>query len=103
MFLFCLAHLSALANPSTFYLRHTFFCTAASSVAMKDKEVVQIVRTVMDKYEIRQTQLAREVGLTQGRVSQMLTHKVRIADKIKINLVNWATNRRAGKRSGAVK
>ena len=66
---------------------------------MSDAKVVEVVRNVMDRYEIRQIQLAREVGLTQGRVSQMLTGKVRISDKVKVDLITWATNRRVGKRS----
>ena len=76
-----------------------------SSIAMSDAEIVDAVREVMNRYEIRQIELAREIGLTQGRVSQILTGKVRIPNKTKLDLFTWTTNRRVGKRpstSGAV-
>ena len=73
-----------------------------SSIAMSDAEIVDAVREVMNRYEIRQIELAREIGLTQGRVSQILTGKVRIPDKTKLDLFTWTTNRRVGKRPSSL-
>lgn len=66
-----------------------------------DIAVIEAARKVMNQYEIRQTQLAREIGLTQGRVSQILTGKVRITTKIKKDLIAWTRRALGGKRPSA--
>ena len=44
-------------------------------------------RYMMDHYAIRQSQVADIIGITQGRVSQLLTAKAKLPHKMKRDMV----------------
>ena len=58
---------------------------------MDEADLVKEVRTVLKTVKIRQAQLALELGITQGRVSQILrkSRTKPISDLMVVRLRNW--------------